>query len=194
MGTAGLKISETFVSLQGEGVLTGMPSWFVRLAGCNLRCAWCDTPYASWSPEGRLIDIDTLLGEARESKLSHAVVTGGEPMMFDRIGVLTEGLVRAGVHVTVETAGTIFREIACDLMSISPKLSNSTPGAQESRDPLGVWRVRHEERRLNVEALNGLLETYPNTSSSLLSVSRRTLRRSRICLGSFVVGRLRRCS
>lgn len=161
MGTAGLKISETFVSLQGEGVLTGMPSWFVRLAGCNLRCAWCDTPYASWSPEGRLIDIDTLLGEARESKLSHAVVTGGEPMMFDRIGVLTEGLVRAGVHVTVETAGTIFREIACDLMSISPKLSNSTPGAQESRDPLGVWRVRHEERRLNIEALNGLLETYP---------------------------------
>lgn len=159
--TSTLPISETFTSLQGEGKLTGVPSWFVRLAGCNLRCAWCDTPYASWDPEGEKRAVADLVAEARAGAARHAVVTGGEPMMFDSAGGLCAGLRDAGLHVTIETAGTIFRDWACDLMSISPKLASSAPAPGDPRDPLGVWRERHEQRRLDVGVLQGLIDRYP---------------------------------
>lgn len=160
MSDASLLISETFVSLQGEGKLTGVPSWFVRLSGCNLRCGWCDTPYASWDPEGGKRAIAALVEEASASGVGHAVVTGGEPMIFPGVEALCAGLAAAGMHVTIETAGTVFRDVACDLMSISPKLANSTPAAGDPRDPLGVWRERHEARRLNLDALQQLIDRY----------------------------------
>lgn len=153
-----LKIAETFVSLQGEGKLVGTLSWFVRLSGCNLRCRWCDTKYASWSPEGGQRTIESLVEEARASGASHAVVTGGEPMVFDGVRALTEGLASAGLHVTIETAGTVFREAHADLMSISPKLANSTPSAEEA----GEWSARHESRRIDVEALQRLIDAHPS--------------------------------
>lgn len=155
------RIAETFVSLQGEGKLTGMPSWFVRFSGCNLRCTWCDTPYASWNPEGKVRSIDELAEEARASGVGHAVVTGGEPMLFPAAIALCERLRGLGMHITIETAGTIARPVACDLMSISPKLSNSTPAPGDARDANGTWRLRHEERRVNIEALQALLDAHP---------------------------------
>lgn len=156
-----LPISETFTSVQGEGMLAGVPSFFVRVSGCNLRCAWCDTPYASWKPEHTTRSIDSLLAEATASGLSHAVLTGGEPMMFDAIGSLAAGLGSRGFHVTIETAGTIDRVVACDLMSISPKLANSTPSEGDPRDPGGSWRRLHEARRIDLDALRGLVARYP---------------------------------
>jgi 7-carboxy-7-deazaguanine synthase len=162
-----LPLSETFTSVQGEGKLAGVPSWFVRFSGCNLRCAWCDTPYASWSPEVTTRALDELLAEARTVSargVAHAVVTGGEPMMFDAVEPLTHGLQSLGMHITIETAGTIARpptSLACDLMSISPKLGNSTPREGDPRDPGGAWRLRHEQRRLNVAVLNDLLASFP---------------------------------
>ncbi len=162
MSSTALPIAETFVSLQGEGKLTGVPSWFVRVAGCNLRCGWCDTPYASWEAAGEQREIAGLVEEGRASGVAHAVVTGGEPMMFEEVGALTQGLRGAGLHVTIETAGTVFREVACDLMSISPKLANSMPAEGDTRDPLGVWRARHEKRRLDVGVLQRLLEGSPD--------------------------------
>lgn len=163
--TATAPISETFTSIQGEGILAGVPSWFLRFSGCNLRCAWCDTPYASWNPESESRTIDHLLQEAAQahaSNVTHAVVTGGEPMMFAQVEELTSGLRALGMHITIETAGTIFRNVACELMSISPKLSNSTPLAGDPRDPGGTWRTRHEARRLDRAALQQLLDTFPN--------------------------------
>ncbi|HZW09706.1 MAG TPA: 7-carboxy-7-deazaguanine synthase QueE, partial [Phycisphaerales bacterium] len=160
MAETALPISETFVSLQGEGKLTGVPSWFVRVSGCNLRCAWCDTPHASWAPEGGKRPISDLVEEARGSGVVHAVVTGGEPMMFGHTVELTRRLREAQMHVTIETAGTLFRPVGCDLMSISPKLASSTPREGDERDPLGLWRERHELRRLNVDALQKLIDTY----------------------------------
>ncbi len=156
-----LPISETFVSIQGEGKLTGVPSWFVRLSGCNLRCAWCDTPYASWDAHGRARAIAGLAEEARATGQRHAVVTGGEPMIFDHLAALTQALRTIGMHITVETAGSVMREVPCDLMSISPKLANSTPAPDDPRDPKGVWRRLHEARRLNLVALQGLIDAHP---------------------------------
>ena len=56
-------ISEIFYSLQGEGELTGVPSVFVRTSGCNLRCTWCDTPYASWNPEGEQRSVEQIMAD-----------------------------------------------------------------------------------------------------------------------------------
>lgn len=152
-----LPISETFTSIQGEGKLTGAPSFFIRTSGCNLRCRWCDTPYASWNPEIDRRSVQWLLAQAAASRVRHAVLTGGEPMLFDALTPLAQGLRDAGFHITIETAGTIARPVPCDLWSISPKLAHSTPTG-DPRDPTGHWAKVHEERRLNFEALQALLD------------------------------------
>ena len=73
-------ISEIFHSLQGEGQLVGVSSVFVRTSGCNLRCNSCDTPYASWNPEGRQMEVTDILAEVEKYPARHVVLTGGEPM------------------------------------------------------------------------------------------------------------------
>lgn len=165
--SAVLPISETFYSIQGEGKLTGVPSFFIRVSGCNLRCGWCDTPYASWNPEGQRRSVTDLIAEARATGARHAVLTGGEPMMFDELVPLAAGLRDAGLHITIETAGTIARPVACDLMSLSPKLSNSAPRPGDPRDPSGTWRERHEQRRTNLPALQALLDAHPTPGRQL---------------------------
>lgn len=174
-----LPISETFTSIQGEGALTGVPSFFIRVSGCNLRCAWCDTPYASWNPDGAPRSIDAIIHEARAAGggggvggVRHVVLTGGEPMMFAQIHPLCAGLRAIGMHITIETAGTIAPPPpsplpACDLMSISPKLANSTPSPADPRDPSGRWSERHEARRLNPAALQALLDAFPSPARQL---------------------------
>jgi 7-carboxy-7-deazaguanine synthase len=147
-----LKIAELFYSLQGEGSLVGVPSVFVRTSGCNLRCSWCDTPYTSWQPEGTELSLDQILDEVRAHPARHVVVTGGEPMIAPEILPLTERLRDAGLHITVETAGTVFKPVACDLMSISPKLANSTPE--------GPFRAQHERLRIQTDVLMELTARY----------------------------------
>jgi 7-carboxy-7-deazaguanine synthase len=144
-----LKIAEIFYSVQGEGMLVGMPSVFVRTSGCNLRCAWCDTPYTSWRPEGDERSIESIAQEVERHGASHVVVTGGEPMIAPEIVELTRRL--AG-HLTVETAGTVDAEVRCDLMSISPKLANSTPE--------GRWAAQHERLRYQPEVLKSLMRRF----------------------------------
>jgi 7-carboxy-7-deazaguanine synthase len=147
-----LRIAELFYSLQGEGALAGMPSVFVRTSGCNLRCAWCDTPYTSWQPEGADLSLEQILDQVRAHPTNYVVVTGGEPMIAPEIVPLTERLRSLGKHITIETAGTVFHPVACDLMSISPKLANSRPS--------GNWAARHESLRINPEALGDLTRRY----------------------------------
>lgn len=151
---AKLRISEIFASVQGEGIWVGVPSVFVRTSGCNLRCTWCDTPYASWNPEGPVMELRDILAEVERHQIDHVVLTGGEPMLFDPIEDLAANLKELGHTITIETAGTIHRFIPCDLMSISPKLANSTP-PQDSG-----WQERHETTRLDREPLKQLLQNY----------------------------------
>ncbi|HMD52951.1 MAG TPA: 7-carboxy-7-deazaguanine synthase QueE, partial [Phycisphaerae bacterium] len=116
-----MKIAEIFYSIQGEGKFIGTPSTFIRTSGCNLRCTWCDTPYASWSPKGENMDVDEILAKVQENEPKHVVVTGGEPMIQPELPVLIEKLRALGKFVTVETAGTVWQDIPMDLASVSPK-------------------------------------------------------------------------
>src|SRR3954466_7799699 len=101
-------ISEIFYSLQGEGELTGVPSVFVRTSGCNLRCTWCDTPYASWNPEGKPMSVDDLVAAVQAHRAArHVVLTGGEPMIAKELAALASKLRLLGYHITIETAATI---------------------------------------------------------------------------------------
>ena len=151
-----MKISEIFYSIQGEGMLTGVPSVFVRTSGCNLRCVWCDTPYTSWSPEGTEMAIDDILAEMQNYPAQYAVVTGGEPMIARNIVQLTQGIRQQDLHITIETAGTMFHPVACDLMSISPKLKNSTPLERDG----GKWAAQHERLRYQPDVLQQLMSEY----------------------------------
>src|SRR5688572_27987629 len=127
-----MKISELFYSIQGEGKLIGVPSVFVRASGCNLRCTWCDTPYASWDPDGEEIAVDEIVRRVAQHEASHVVVTGGEPMIMPDVVELCDALKSHGHHVTIETAATVYKPaIKLDLASLSPKLSNSTPSDRE---------------------------------------------------------------
>ncbi|HYV61665.1 MAG TPA: 7-carboxy-7-deazaguanine synthase QueE [Bryobacteraceae bacterium] len=151
-----MKISEIFYSIQGEGMLTGVPSVFVRTSGCNLRCVWCDTPYTSWAPEGNEMTVEEILAAVRSHPGKHAVVTGGEPMIAPGMVELTQKLNQIGVHITIETAGTVYHPVTCDLMSISPKLANSTPHQREG----GKWSAQHERLRYQPEVLRQLMAGY----------------------------------
>ena len=148
-----MKIAEIFYSIQGEGTLAGVPSVFVRTSGCNLRCVWCDTPYTSWQPEGDELSLDEILERVDAyTPARHAVLTGGEPMIAPLVVELTERLRARGLHITIETAGTVFQPVVCDLMSISPKLAHSTPG--------GNWTATHERLRIQPETLRRLMDGY----------------------------------
>lgn len=150
-------ISEIFHSIQGEGLLTGVPSIFIRTSGCNLRCRWCDTPYTSWSPEGEERSVDEIMAAIGDFPSRHAVITGGEPLLMKDLPELTKRLGDGGYHVTIETAGTVFSDLRCDLASISPKLSNSTPWAKED----GKFARSHERLRINLPVLGRFMAAYP---------------------------------
>lgn len=151
-------IAEIFHSLQGEGELTGVPSVFVRTSGCNLRCNWCDTPYASWQPEGKPCTVEQVVAAVQAYPAArHVVLTGGEPMIAPDIRALADELKLLGYHLTIETAATVAPDgIACDLASLSPKLLNSAPDARLSQ----TWRRKHESVRWQPAVVQAWLDGY----------------------------------
>ncbi len=152
-----MRIADVFHSIQGEGKLTGVPSVFVRASGCNLRCKWCDTPYASWNPQGDEQSVDSIIDTVRNYNCHHVVLTGGEPMIMAEITELSERLHAGDMHVTVETAATVYRPVSVHLASLSPKLSNSTPQLLEK----GRFAQLHEKSRLNFETIQKFIDTAP---------------------------------
>jgi len=149
-----MRINEIFYSLQGEGFLAGVPSVFVRVAGCPLRCRWCDTKYA-WDKEaGQDYRIEEIVKTVQKWACNFVVITGGEPMINPDLPQLVQELKASGKHITIETAGIAFMpNMPCDLMSISPKLSNSTPEDHE-------LAAAHEDSRLDIAVLRELIDNY----------------------------------
>lgn len=155
-----------FATIQGEGKLTGIPSIFVRLAGCNLHCTWnsdsskpieCDTAYAAYRVENSsTLSIQNILKTISELRgaINHIVITGGEPLLqADSLSKLCLELKKEGFHITIETNGTIYNSSLfelVDLFSISPKLSSSTPKDSNAA-------LRHNKLRINIEALTNLI-------------------------------------
>lgn len=149
-----MKIAELFFSIQGEGRLLGMPSAFLRTTGCPLRCVWCDSDYTSWDPQGENQTVEQILSRLAAFPTRHVVVTGGEPLIAPAIEELCAGLRTSGYHITIETAAVVFKEVACDLASISPKLSNSIPHQREG----GRWAERHDRLRLHPEVIQAFVD------------------------------------
>ena len=175
----GLPVVELFHSIQGEGVYAGVPSIFVRVTGCNLRCVFkdsiCDTSYTSFNPEKPIFrDLDELATAIHElslkfPKTKHLVITGGEPMLYkEGIMALLDGISYLDFHVTVETNGTLgiiedldgdFNYI--DLYSVSPKLSTSVD--KERKFLTRARAARHDKARINYESLADFF-IHPNRS------------------------------
>jgi len=147
-------VNEIFYSLQGEGFMAGVPSVFVRLAGCPLRCRWCDTKYA-WSKEaGRRQTIAEIVRKVRQWPCRYVVITGGEPMINSDLPELIKELKDTEKHVTIETAGIAYiADMPCDLMSISPKLSNSVPDGEK-------LAAIHRDSSLDIAVLKELIDHY----------------------------------
>ena len=160
-GDGDLPVNELFYSLQGEGTLAGVPSVFVRTSGCNLRCWFCDSYHTSWEPTHAWMDVDEILETVGEyDRADHVVVTGGEPLLHERVVDLLSELDARGYHTTVETNGTIHRDAPIDLASISPKLANSTPTPERDPSGEGEWAERHERDRIDLETLSRLVADY----------------------------------
>jgi len=146
MESTPVRIAETFFSIQGEGPTAGLPAVFVRLQGCSVGCAWCDTRY-SWAPDaGDAVDLDALVADALDHPCRRAVITGGEPLESPLFVPLAGALAAAGFALEVETSGTL----------------PPPPGA-----PSGIqWNVSvklegsgvPEARRINPLAIRGFLE------------------------------------
>jgi 7-carboxy-7-deazaguanine synthase len=124
-----LKVTETFVSIQGEADAVGWPTLFIRLTGCPLRCVYCDTQYSFHGGEWQA--LEQLLDIARGSGVRHVCVTGGEPLAQKACLELLTSLCDAGFAVSLETSG------ALDVAPVDPRVSRvvdlKTPGSGEQR-------------------------------------------------------------
>ncbi|BBD71732.1 radical SAM protein [Sulfodiicoccus acidiphilus] len=120
-------ISEIFTSIQGEGEVIGRPSNFIRMAGCHLRCIWCDTKYSWLKTDGKEMELEEIL-QSINGLVTTTTITGGEPLLQD-LEPLVSKLKEMEHFVIVETSGTVkpsarLRKIV-DVFSVSPKLSNA---------------------------------------------------------------------
>lgn len=151
-----MKYSELFYTIQGEGQYIGVPSVFFRTSYCNLRCIWCDTPYTSWNPENRDISVSESVAAITQFGCKHVVITGGEPFIQTKeLIALCRELDMLGHHITIETNATVFAEVAAHLISMSPKLRNSNPPADNN------FFKQHERERIQPEVIRKFLDTYP---------------------------------
>lgn len=133
-----LDISEIFFSLNGEGILIGIPTIFVRLSGCNLRCTWCDTQYA-WEKGSKMSLQETLdrVLQCDNGFCSWVLLTGGEPLLQD-IGPLIDALHRKKYLVGIETNGSLYESCLkkCDFISADLK----PPSSGNKTDDLEVFK------------------------------------------------------
>lgn len=163
-----MKVVEIFGSIQGEGLLMGVPTVFVRFSGCNLRCRWCDTSYAF--EKGKDMDVSAIFGSVLlTSNCKWICLTGGEPLLQDKrqLELLVQAFHGVGKKVTVETNGTIkppnFLLENIDLWSVSPKLSNSGMKDKlniEALQALAGVRTKSVQFKFVIESLEDVNEAF----------------------------------
>lgn len=179
-----MKLCEEFYSLQGEGRYIGVPSYFIRTIGCNLRCSWrnpnntitiCDTPYSSFNAEkGYDLDIVRLYETISQLKCKHIVITGGEPTLQKDLFEVVDFFSYKGYHITIETNGTKFIDFGhySVLLSISPKLKSSYNQTDEFN------KILHEDNNVFIENIikyrrsnsNIQLKFVYNTSDDIIEI------------------------
>ena len=162
-------LGEAYTCLQGEGKYVGIPHILIRVTGCRLRCqfsnSFCDTPYASWKPEkGKYTLNDVVKFYRKNPQIKHTMITGGGPTIHPKL--LQELCIISadyGHTTTIETEGSEFVQTIADCISLSPKLSNSTPRP-------GTWmeyvnrkvtekdKEQHEKWRCNYNAMKQLIK------------------------------------
>lgn len=151
-----------FYTIQGEGAHTGVPSIFLRLSACNLRCEWknpdgsislCDTPYSSHQPEKLIKTIDQVLDDIKDIDCKYIVITGGEPYLQKNLVELIRCLKEKDYYICVETNATIYLPTQADFISMSPKLSSSCVSTSANYQS-------HQEKRLNIEAISQFIEKH----------------------------------
>lgn len=172
-----LPVIELFHSLQGEGIYTGIPSIFIRVSGCNLRCRFknsiCDSAYSSFNPEKPIFDSMDDLVEAYETlaaqypTTNHLVITGGEPMLYkEGIDEFLKRIYKSNLKITIETNGTLpplpyknYYQI--DLYSVSPKLSTSCVDYGDNIISKELIE-NHNKKRINIGNLCKYILSIPN--------------------------------
>ena len=166
-------LGETYSCLQGEGKYIGIPHILIRVTGCRLRCqfsnSFCDTPYASWKPEkGKFTLNDIVKFYEDNPHIKYTMITGGGPTIHPE---LLQELCRIGKYyrhtITIETEGSEFVQTVGDNISLSPKLSNSTPRpgtwmSFANREVTEKDKQQHEKWRCNYEAMEQLINNHPD--------------------------------
>jgi len=162
-------LGEAYTCLQGEGKYIGIPHILLRVSGCRLRCqfanSFCDTPYASWKPEkGKYTLNDVVKFYEDNPHIKHTMITGGGPTIHSK---LLQELCYIGKthnhHITIETEGSEFVPTTADFISLSPKLSNSTPRPgtwmeYTNREVTEKDKEQHEKWRCNYDAMKQLIK------------------------------------
>ena len=166
-------IGELYTCLQGEGKYMGVPHILIRVTGCRLRCqfanSFCDTPYASWKPEKGKHTLDDVMEIYKSNpQIKHTMITGGGPTLHRE---LLKELCKIGKfykhNVTIETEGSEFVQTMADCISLSPKLSNSTPRPgtwmdYANREVTESDKKKHEKWRKNYKAMKELIDNHPD--------------------------------
>lgn len=166
-------ICELYACLQSEGKLTGVPHLLIRTTGCPLRCMFadtdfCDSSYTSWAPEKGEFSYDDVIKLIKENpQIKHTMITGGSPTMHEQMLVDLCDILKSYDHyITLETEGTKFIEANLDFVSLSPKMSNSTPrvGQLDPKGKIISQKVAdsHDKKRCNHEAMKMLITHYPD--------------------------------
>ncbi len=153
-----LHICEMFYSLQGESSWAGMPCAFIRLAGCNLRCSYCDTPY-SWERNKPLLNIKEIMAWTNKYPGAIVEITGGEPLLQDNIYPLIAALVKSGRKVLVETNGTITLEFIPFKVSIIMDIKCPDSYMDEHNRWENIDQLRKRQEKGSVDEIKFVLSS-----------------------------------
>ncbi len=182
-----LNICEIYPCLQGEGSRAGTPSILIRTLGCNLRCRWCDTPYTSWQLEkGKYNTGDVLSIINTNPHIEEIIITGGEPTLCPDLDEIIDLCIEKEKKITLETNGT--RLIAenlmksIDLVSLSPKLSNSSPSDNATA-------LRHNADRIHLPIIQKWIELSTNYQLKFVVSTPEDIREIKILKGELDLNR-----